>query len=174
MIDYGNVVMVCGSGRHVGKTTLSELIVKYYTQKGKEVYAIKTSSHLHDLDKEELVIDRGLDYAVVKELRNTTKDSALLLKAGTKESYYMQSTSQERLFEKFKALYGQIPSDAIVICESGGLREFFKPALFLFVSGNAVTKNLRYKPYADFDLQLDVDFNQTAILNMDLPLESLL
>lgn len=174
MSDYTNVVMICGSGRYVGKTTLSELIVKYYSKKGKSVYAIKTSSHLHELDKDELVIDQGEDYAVVHEVRKNTKDSSLLLKAGTKESYYIQSTSQLRLFEKFKELYDKMPSDAMVICESGGLREFIEPALFLFVSGKAVTKNLRYKPYANFDLQMDIDFNSSGILTKELPLESLI
>ncbi len=163
--------MICGSGKNVGKTTLSSLLVKYFSDKGKRVYALKTSSHLHQLDKDECILKEGEDYAVVKESRKNNKDSSLLLQAGAEESYYIQASDKHTMFSLSNELVHQFPTDAIFICESGGLREYIRPALFLFVLGDKADKNMQYQPEADYELRFGEDFNNQLILNKYIDLE---
>ncbi len=166
MKKLNNTILVCGSGKNVGKTTLSCLLIQHYQRLGKKVYAIKTSTHLHPLDKDEDIIDQSEDYAIVKERRDNQKDSSLMLKSGAIESYYIQS-SKDKLFGLFESVYNTINSpNHIIICESGSLRDYFIPRLFIFVTGEHASKNMQYKPLADFILYPETDFNKSDILNV--------
>jgi len=164
MLQFSNMLMVCGTGKKVGKTTLSCFLINNYTNAGKQVYALKTSCHMHELDAGENIIKKGEDYAVVKETRSNTKDSSKMLQAGAVESYFVQSVSEEKIFELSQEILATFPKDAIIICESGGLRDYIQPALFLFVPGGTAIDKLRYQPMADYCLTFGEDFNENEIL----------
>ncbi len=169
MRNYPNMIMVCGSGKNVGKTTLSCLLINYFHQKGKEVYAVKTSTHLHSLDEDEDIVQCGEGFDVVKEKRRNTKDSSLFLQSGAKESWFVQA--QKPLINGvFNDVLKLFPEDALIICESGGMREYITPGLFLFVTGEEASKNLQFKPLADYELRFGVDFNQEEIITK-IPLD---
>lgn len=142
------MIMLSGSGKNVGKTTLSTQLIQKFTKQGYSVYAIKTSSHLHPIHKDEKMLEQGDSFDIVIESRKNNKDSSLMLQAGAIKSFYIQA-EHHKLEYASKIVLTQVPAEAIIICESGGLREFIRPSLFIYLTGNGQNKNEAFKDFAD-------------------------
>jgi hypothetical protein len=82
----------------------------------------------------------------------SAKDSSAMLKAGAREVFYIQA-GDNHLLKAFKKLRSTISSDNLIICESGGLREFVVPDVFLVIhnTSNITIKSKEQKliPMAD-------------------------
>lgn len=148
MIQIPRMIMLSGSGKNVGKTTLSTQIIKQVASVGYTVYAIKTSSHLHALDKDENIIEQGDGYDIVEEKRSNNKDSSLMLQAGAIKSFYIQAHN-DRLQYACNIVLQKIPNNAPIVCESGGLRAFITPSVFIYLTGNRQNKNEAFRHLAD-------------------------
>jgi molybdopterin-guanine dinucleotide biosynthesis protein len=164
------VLLIAGSGRNSGKTTLAcEIISKFSASKS--IVAIKISPHLHKikptgeiiLDTDKLLITSETDISV-------QKDSARMLAAGARKSFFIM-TERETAGQAFSEVLPFIGDHDFIVCESGGLRNFVKPGLFLLMQN---LKHLELKPefekmksLADQLITFDgvsTDFNINTIL----------
>lgn len=155
------LLLVSGSGRNSGKTTLVCKIIKNMSGKTM-VYAIKTSPHFHQLSEKQELLLKQEEFSIFRETdKDATKDSSRMLKAGAKESLYLQCGDQA-VPEAFKQVIKFFPEDAPVVCESGSLAKNIQPGLHLFL-GNG-NKNSKHHDSADrivhfngeaFDLNID-------------------
>lgn len=138
---YPNILIVSGSGRKVGKTSLiSELI------KGKsaefEIAAVKISPHVHDSTSiQQMVFSKG-NCKIFIESEFNLKDSSVFLKSGAKPVYYMQ-TDDINLKEGFNFIISEL-KNKLVVCESGMLSSLIKPGVSVYIESEfnlAVNKN---------------------------------
>ncbi|MCB2201258.1 hypothetical protein KQH26_00670 [bacterium] len=161
-----NLLLISGSGRNCGKTTLACKIIANIT-KTTTVYALKISPHFHQMSEKQELLLKQKDYSIFRETdMNATKDSSRMLKAGARESLYLQCEDYV-VQEAFQQLLNFIPEDTSVVCESGSLAKAIQPGLHLFL-GNG-NKNSKHQESADrlvhfngevFDLNIDqVEFD---------------
>ncbi|GMT45115.1 MAG: hypothetical protein IEMM0006_0947 [bacterium] len=131
-----NWIIIGGTGRNTGKTTLAEkLIEKFGSQV--PVTAVKISNikpenssfHGHDVNSFRNKI------LIKKETRSDgKKDSMRFLRAGAFESWFIQ-TEDAFLPETFPEIQTVLKKAQWIVCESNSLRNFVKPGLFIMVKG---------------------------------------
>jgi hypothetical protein len=149
-MEFPQLLLIAGTGRNSGKTTLACNIIRRFA-KSYSIFAIKITPHFHaDLAYGKILIKKE-HLVVAEELQhNTGKDSSLMLKAGATRAFFMVSKDMQ-LAEAWGIVTGEIPENALIICESGGLRQLVKPGLFLvmhqedestFKPGTEVLKSL--------------------------------
>ncbi|MBC35608.1 MAG: hypothetical protein CL663_06160 [Bacteroidetes bacterium] len=127
--QMNSLMLIAGSGRNVGKTSLvCKLIDEKKSQT--DLIAIKVSPHIHEEQDEKSKLFSGQGYAVYEEFDpNGSKDSSKMLKAGAKRVFYIQADDRRvgEAFSKLKEILPKLP----IIAESGGLRHYYRPGLFL-------------------------------------------
>ncbi len=125
------MLIVAGTGRNVGKTSfVCEMIARF--AKKQEVLAIKISPHFHHISESEKLIERTEYYEIIEELTPVfSKDSSRMLKAGAKQVFYVQTKTDDALPQVIEILKSFWTADTAVVCESGGLRHFIEPGLFV-------------------------------------------
>jgi hypothetical protein len=132
---YPNYLLIAGSGRKTGKTTLACQIIGKFS-KEHEIIAIKICPHRHPQEIDTKYIARNEFYDIIEEVNPTgNKDSSRFLQAGASRVYYIQ-TSESHLYEAFKLVQDHVPENSPVIVESGGLRKIVKPGLYLLLMGS--------------------------------------
>lgn len=129
-----NLLVVCGSGRKVGKTTIIKGLIKHFKVKNK-IAAIKVSPHFHDNKQSKSLLFQDVDCNVYLENGINTKDSSLFFQAGAEPSYYIE-TKDNKLENAFKFILQNIGDNRLIICESGILGRIFKPGVLIFVESN--------------------------------------
>lgn len=149
--SYPNLLLIAGTGRKVGKTTLACNLISQ-AAKVHSVTAIKISPHLHHQASGQDVIVRNKHFMIIREhSRVNSKDSSRMLQAGANQVYYLQ-TIDRHIAEPFNILMQMISDQTPVICESGALLNRVRPGLFLLVRRQGQTSykkgidRLRYKP----------------------------
>lgn len=136
MILLSNWIIVGGTGRDTGKTTLVEKLVEKFCLQV-PLTAVKISNikpdnrsfHGHNVERtsEKVLLQ--------KELRTDgNKDSMRFLKAGAQTSWFIQ-TEDAFLPETFPQIRSSLKNAGWVVCESNSLRNFVKPGLFIMVKG---------------------------------------
>jgi hypothetical protein len=142
-----NMILLAGNGRNVGKTTFALLIIRHLSKYG-EVFGLKTSPHMHDLNEDLEVLIRTSDYVVAEEKGQSKKDSSLMLQAGAKKVFFIMA-KDEFLEQAFSVITKKLEG-TIVVAESGGLSPLIKPGIFFFVKhpkDQIIKKHyLEYKP----------------------------
>ncbi len=147
MRKFNNCLIIGGTGRNIGKTTLTEKIIKRF---GKEVpvTAVKIANikpaeqtfHGHPVPSFQDKI------RIIRETRtNGNKDSMRFLKAGATVSWYIQ-TEDAFLPETFPEIEKILNEASWVVCESNNLRRFIRPALFIMVKGEEDTASKKNTP----------------------------
>jgi hypothetical protein len=130
-----NLLIVAGSGRNSGKTTIVCKLVDQFSYLG--ITAVKISPHFHDPSEGLIHIPGKPGFAIYEETnRNTTKDSSRMLRSGAQKVYYIQ-TVEKTIKEAFSAIYMNIPPGKPVICESPSLINYIKPGLYILMIGPA-------------------------------------
>ena len=148
-----NLLLVAGSGRNSGKTTIVCKIIEQF--RGLEITSVKISPHFHPPSDGLVHYLRKPGYEIFEETnRDSSKDSSRMLQSGAKKVYYIQ-TIEESISRAFSDVYISIPTDKPVICESPSLINFIKPGLFIIMispSGNNLKKieNLKKFPHIEF------------------------
>ncbi len=137
---FPNMLIVAGTGRNVGKTSfVCEMIERF--AKAQKVIAIKISPHFHQISESEKLIKQTNDFEIIEELEPlSSKDSSRMLKAGANRVFYVQTKTDKALPEVIKNLEYFWTKDVAVVCESGGLRRFVDPGLFVVCRSDQQTE----------------------------------
>ena len=167
------LLLIAGTGRNTGKTTFACNILRKFSTNHKLI-AVKITPHFHkNIQSGKVIIDRA-DLFIAEETDATNgKDSSLLLQAGARQSFFIMA-KDEHLNTAFQEIKKIIPSGALMVCESGGLRHHVIPGLFFMMSksepGISKTTSEKLKLIADrvitFDGEsIDFDLNTIEIIN---------
>ncbi len=143
--EFSNILLVSGSGRNCGKTTVACDIIQQIGKNG-IVFGLKISPHFHRSEEGQQIIESGPNYKIFSETDlSSGKDSSRMLAAGAKEVYFVQCTDA-KLMEVSEKLKQIVPIDYPIVCESGSFANFYKPGLHILVVGsNADETKKSYK-----------------------------
>ena len=137
---FNNVILVSGSGRDCGKTTLACAIIKQLSVNNK-VIGLKISPHVHITGNDQEVVITGDGYTIYRETNsNSGKDSSRMLNSGADQVYFVQMTDKH-LSKIESALYKLLPPTSIVVCESGSFALRYIPGIHFLVEGEIVDKS---------------------------------
>ena len=139
------LLIVAGTGRNSGKTTLVCDIIRSNCPH-QRLAAIKVSPHFHDMVPDGEVLEEREDLFLMEETnRETGKDSSRMLSAGAWRVFYAMATD-ETVREVLGRVLRRLPEGTALICESGGLRKYVQPGLFLVMHRES---QARVKPEAE-------------------------
>lgn len=129
------MLIVAGTGRKAGKTTIACRIIGDFIAKG--LMAIKISSHFHDPQEHLNLIYREKDYTIWEEMSSTSgKDSSRFLAAGALRSFYIQAEKGASAPAFFRLLE-IIPDNSPIVCESPSLAREVIPGVLIVISGGS-------------------------------------
>jgi hypothetical protein len=134
---YPNFILIAGTGRNVGKTTLACRIIQQLSQQI-NIIALKITNHFHPVE-DQVIISENDHFRIVEESLDSDKDSSRMKKAGAQHSYYIQC-ERGYLLDALDHLPFDLNLTAVV-CESGGLHHVIKPGLFFLLEGNHIPEN---------------------------------
>lgn len=171
MTKLSRLLIIGGTGRDAGKSSLASLLLSKYSDRG--VVGVKITPHPHP-DKSGLTFLSGNGNFHVYEEHNVTtnKDTSRMLKAGALKVYLIVS-EEPALSAAFTALLTHLPSEAPIICESPALRRIIEPGLFIIMlhdeGTNPERKNIDdLRPLADLTLTLkDLNQGKADIIDLD-------
>lgn len=134
---YSNLLIITGSGRHAGKTTLVEHIIRRYAHDhaiiGLKVSSIYPGEEARHGKKSFPAIE---PFHIIEETdRSGRKDTSRMLLAGAARAFYVQATD-DHLVEAMKVLFTSLTPNSLLVCESGSLRFAVKPGLFLLLKSH--------------------------------------
>ncbi len=138
-----NMLLLAGSGQNVGKTSFAVDTISYLKSLGYIVYGLKITPHFHNLSPSHLIVQTDGYQVSLEKNRNSDKDSSRMLKAGANEVFFVQIKNDKALLEAFNFVYQLANEKVLWVCESGGLRSFVEPGLFLYfkLKGEEPQKN---------------------------------
>lgn len=159
---YKNLLLIGGSGRNVGKTTLALEIIKIFSKQA-EIIGLKVSTH-HKGD--ELLhgshsIIPADNYVINIEKNDVPrKDTARMLQSGVTDAYYIESAG-EKVKIAFEEFYNKFnPFNSPVICESRSLRRYVKPGLYILLIGQNGDKIITEEEKSLADIVYSVNFEE--------------
>lgn len=128
---YYNLLMVAGTRRNSGKTSFVCKVCESW-KSDQPLVCIKISNHIH--------IEEGISALYISnkfniyEETNTAsdKDTSRMLQAGASHVFFIEA-EREFTCEAFQKVQEFIPENAVIICESGTLRRYIKPSLFIML-----------------------------------------
>ena len=136
--EIPNLLMIAGTGRKVGKTTLACRVIEKCAAT-LPVTAVKISPHLHRQSPGQKIIAETKEFQIIEESNpHGTKDSSRMMKAGAVRVFYVQ-TRDRNIREPFEQILKLIPKDQPVVCESGALLNHAKPGLFVLIKRDGQT-----------------------------------
>jgi hypothetical protein len=135
---YNRLLIIAGTGRGSGKTTLTCLIIKHFRHLGP--LAIKISPHFHAPGEGLVYLSGDEKFNIYRESSLTGgKDSSRMLESGAWAVYYIQAYDSHVL-EAFELLEGKLDPGRPVICESPSLARYAMPGV-LFITDNDNVEN---------------------------------
>ena len=138
MSKYNNLLIITGTGRNSGKTSLACAVTSHMREL--DPVAVKISPHFHEPGPGLKIYYSGENYNIYTEtLTGSGKDTSRLLRAGAAVVYYIQA-DDEYIKEAFDNLFRNIPVSVPVICESPSLAAHISPAV-LFIADNSKIAN---------------------------------
>lgn len=140
------MILIAGDGRKVGKTLYACQLINSLSDK-QQVSGIKVSPHIHNDYPEESLLYKDEEIIVCEEKEISHKDSSKMLQAGARRVFFIMS-KQKDLGNAFSKVLPFL-NDDLIVCESGGLREFVEPGKFIFIKNNAL--EVQKKEYLKFD-----------------------
>ena len=142
MILQPNILLISGSGQNTGKTTLACKLIEYFSGKS-EITGVKISPHFHLPEYSIPKIIDAKEFIIYEETeRNKPKDSSRMLKAGAKRVFFIISENNSTGVA-MNDLLGILSPATAIICESGGLGDYYKPGLHLYLKGSE-NKNINH------------------------------
>lgn len=126
------LLMISGLQQNVGKTTLACNIIAHFSR-NTPIYALKVSPHLHEDTGMATSVGSGKNFQLLMETSTgNNKDTSRMLMAGAKQAFFLQG-KHDSLQEGFDLFIKLIPTDALIVCESAGLRDYVRPGVFLAI-----------------------------------------
>jgi hypothetical protein len=162
-LKLSQLLLIAGTGRDSGKTTLACALIQKFSP-SKSVIALKITPHFHKNIGSGKVLCNTDELFIAEETDSSTgKDSSRMLKAGAHHSFFVMTTD-EHLVQAFLKIRELILSDSLIICESGGLRQYVEPGLFLMMhkKGTETIKPLSEKLLAQADCVITFDGEKTG------------
>lgn len=155
-----NLLVFCGSGRNIGKTALSGCVIRH-SAKSLSVAAIKVSPHFHDNMNKETLVWQEEDCNIYQEKELNSKDSSKFLQAGANPVFYVE-TKDHKLDAAFKKLQEFIGKEKLIVCESGILARFVKPAVLIYIESaeNTPENNKKFTNRNIADIIINVENNR--------------
>jgi hypothetical protein len=131
---FKNILLVAGTGRNIGKTTLACQLISHFSMKN-EIIGLKITSiypdengyHGNKSSEMQGKFEIQEEFSV-----NQNKDTYRMKQAGASRVFFVR-VKDECLEESMEALFQQIDKNKIIICESASLRNIITPGLFLMV-----------------------------------------
>ena len=131
--EIQQLLLIAGTGRNTGKTTFACKVIRKFSS-SHSIISLKITPHFHkNVQSGKVIIDETNIYIAEETNSTTTKDSSLMLQAGAQQSFFVMATDQY-LSEAFHKIRRMIPSDSLIVCESGGLRHHVVPGLFFMMN----------------------------------------
>ena len=153
---FNQVLLVAGTGRNSGKTTFVSSICQTLSQEFKPV-CMKISNHFHEQIGAVCLIT-AKDYKIYEETQvSSDKDTARMLASGASRVFFIEA-EEPFIFTAFKSVLDLISPNIPIICESGGLRKYIKPSVFIMLHTKETDPKLSSKelmPLADRVLESD-------------------
>lgn len=132
-IELPNMLLIAGSGRNTGKTTLACNIIRKFSPVN-NIIALKITPHFHKNIQSGKVLINTTNLFIAEETNPATgKDSSLMLGAGARQSFFVMA-SDENFGIAVREICRLTPPDALIVCESGGLRYNLIPGIFLMIN----------------------------------------
>lgn len=146
--DYPNLLLVSGTGRNTGKTTLICSILKKFSS-GNKIIAIKITPHFHNVNPD-FIIEKNEKYIISEENNlDSGKDTSLMLINGAHKVYFLQ-VIDDFLEQAIKNLLKHLNKSSLIICESARLRNVVKPGVFILLNSKSeIVKNKDLINFAD-------------------------
>ncbi|MFH1119549.1 MAG: hypothetical protein V1775_06975 [Bacteroidota bacterium] len=129
-----NLIIIGGSSRNVGKTTLTlKLIEKYAAEEkitGLKVTNVRPGEEAFHGDHDNLKIH---EFRILEEtLLGTGKDTSRMLQAGAANAFFIETTDH-LISEAFREFLYTGYNGGLIICESRSLRNVVVPGLFVLL-----------------------------------------
>ena len=137
--QYHNVLIIAGTGRKSGKTSLACMIIERFSSLNP--VAVKISPHFHEPAEGLLEYYTGDKYNIYLETkRDGNKDTSRMLRSGAIEAYYIQAYDED-VRDAFIKVILAISDDTPVVCESPSLGKYIDPGiLFITDSEDVILK----------------------------------
>ena len=153
------MLLVSGSGQNTGKTSLVCRLIKKFSSQIK-VVGIKITHHFHPLAYEMPCIVENEYFKIFEETRkDQLKDSSRMLRAGSTRVFFVIS-DKHHLGKAMSELLVLLDQDIGLICESGGLADFYQPGLHLHLTGPGNRNSKDNMTGFDLEIYYDgIEFN---------------
>lgn len=160
MIGQSNLILIGGTNRNVGKTTLSLFLINKFKEINPVIGLKVTSIYPNDEKyhgKHETTLDEDFEIIEEKDLSGQ-KDTSKMLLAGAEMVFYIR-TKDEKIDKAYAEFLKLIPNNSIIVCESISLRKFLKPGLFVLIKSLLSQKikqsAIELEPFADLIINSD-------------------
>ena len=159
-ISLPSMLMIGGSGRNVGKTTLICAIIRKFAPStpiiGLKVTSIRPNEEDFHGNHEQPLPE---NFRIFEETNTrSTKDTARMLNAGAQRVYFIQST-QQQMSLAIDAFFKIVNQHSTIICETRSLRSLIKPGVFILISDQTdmilKAKATEFESLADIHLHFD-------------------
>lgn len=128
---FPSLLLVSGTGRNSGKTTFVTSVCGEFQIDQKPV-CVKISTHYHEQIGTICHLLTPF-FRIYEELTvNSQKDTARMLDAGAQRSFFIEA-DDDNVMVAFLFLMDLLPENVPVICESGNLRRYLVPSLFVIL-----------------------------------------
>jgi hypothetical protein len=138
ILTLPSMLMIGGSGRNVGKTTLICAVIRKFAPSapiiGLKVTSIRPGEEdFHGHHDQPLTTT----FSIFEETNaGSAKDTGKMLRAGALKVYFIQTTD-EQMHQAMEAFFKLVHQNSIIICETRSLRRFIKPGLFILITDPA-------------------------------------
>lgn len=129
---YPNILIIRGTGRNVGKTSLACAILRHLAP-AHEVVAVKITPHPHPQPQGMVLLEQGQGWEMYQQVEVFEKDSSRMLAAGARVVYLVQCPTA-KIPEAFNAILQRHEPHTLFLFESGGLQQHVDPGLSLVVT----------------------------------------
>ena len=160
MISLPSMLMIGGSGRNVGKTTLICAIIRRFAPAtpiiGLKVTSIRPGEEDFHGHHEQPFTE---NFRIFEETSlKSLKDTAKMLNAGARKVYFIQSTD-EQMPLAIDAFFKLVDRKSTIICETRSLRRLVKPGIFVLITDPAdkdfKSKSAEFETLADLNITFD-------------------
>ena len=159
-ISLPSMLMIGGSGRNVGKTTLICAIIRKFAP-ATPLIGLKVTSIRHGEEDFHGHHDVPLSetFRIFEETdKASAKDTTKMLRAGAVKVYFIQTTD-EQMPMAMDALFKLVGEQSTIICETRSLRRLIKPGLFILITDPAHTdfkaRSAEFESVADVNILFD-------------------
>lgn len=151
MIKDDRFIIISGTARNVGKTSLACHIIKSLSHKNiiaLKFVTIKKDGHKHnhhfDVDSYEIIEEKSL---------NLEKDTSKMLNSGAQKSFLIIS-QEEYIQDALSDFLNLTEQESVIVAESASLRNYIIPKTFIVVDRENATNKKEYIidliPLSDF------------------------